>query len=251
MQTVGTWVNWERTCDTFKAGDPEREIHKIGVAWMSSMAALELAHSRGCDMFVTHEPTFYAHMDDNPDAFRFENARKKKTFLEKTGMVVYRCHDVWDLVPEIGITGSWASGLGLSGPIASRPYYAVYPVGPMHAGDLAETILSKIRPLGQESVSIIGSRGNVVSRLGIGTGAGTDVVTLYEMGADIILATEDGMSFWRDGMWAKDMEINVIIVNHAVSEIWGMESLARYLRQTFPQVEVEFLNVPYAPRTIK
>ena len=39
----GTWVNWERTTDTFKAGDPEKPVRTIAVAWKPSWDALKEA----------------------------------------------------------------------------------------------------------------------------------------------------------------------------------------------------------------
>jgi len=33
MRQVGTWVDWERTVDTFKAGDPQAEVRGIAVSW--------------------------------------------------------------------------------------------------------------------------------------------------------------------------------------------------------------------------
>jgi putative NIF3 family GTP cyclohydrolase 1 type 2 len=250
LRSIGTWVNWDHTCDGFKAGDPQREIHKIGVGWISSMRALQEAHRRGCDMFITHEPTFYAHMDDDQSVFRYENAQRKREFLRETGMVVYRCHDVWDVFPELGIVDSWAEGLGLSDPISTRKYYAVYKVDPIQAADLADKILEKVKPIGQDVVYLVGDPERVVDRLAVGTGAITNVRLMFEMDADAILATDDGMSFWRDGIWAEDMGITLLIVNHATAEIWGMQNLARYLSDVFPQIQVEFIDITYPPKAV-
>ena len=32
MRHLGTWVDWTNTVDTFKAGDPQTEVHAIAVA---------------------------------------------------------------------------------------------------------------------------------------------------------------------------------------------------------------------------
>ncbi len=39
----GTWVNWDRNTDTFRAGDPSRPVKKIAVAWKASWEALREA----------------------------------------------------------------------------------------------------------------------------------------------------------------------------------------------------------------
>ena len=32
MRQLGTWVDWDKTVDTFKAGDPQTEVRAIAVA---------------------------------------------------------------------------------------------------------------------------------------------------------------------------------------------------------------------------
>lgn len=241
MMSVGTWVDWDHTCDGFKAGSPDSEVKGIAVAWQSTFAALREAQESGCDMFVTHEPTFYGHMDDDPAVFRHEHAHRKKEFLEQTGLVVYRCHDVWDVMPEIGIVDSWAKGLGFAGePIATRKFYAVHPVaGTLR--DLAEAVKQKVSAIGQQMVEVVGDLDQRVHRAAVGTGAITDIALMADMGADIIIATDDGISFWGGGSWALDAGIPLIVVNHSTAEEWGIANLARYISEQFPEVAVRHI----------
>jgi len=58
FRTAFPFVNWQTTCDGFKYGDPNREITKIAVGWQSLMESLEDAAGKGCNLFITHEPTF-------------------------------------------------------------------------------------------------------------------------------------------------------------------------------------------------
>ena len=64
----GGWMDLDSTVDTIKAGSPDLEVSGIAVAWMSTMSALQEAHSLGCNVFITHEPTYYNHFDavDSP-----------------------------------------------------------------------------------------------------------------------------------------------------------------------------------------
>ena len=62
---VADWVDWADTCDGFKYGDPDTPVRGVAVGWQSLQSDLEAAHSRGCNLFITHEPTFYSHMDDD------------------------------------------------------------------------------------------------------------------------------------------------------------------------------------------
>jgi len=242
MRSVGHWVDWSTTVDTFKFGDPNSEVKGIAVAWMSLQRSLEEASAAGCDLFVTHEPTFYAHRDDDPTVFEHEHARRKRAFLERTGMVVYRCHDVWDRMPDVGIVDSWRRGLELGGRlVATAPFYAVLEREPLALSALAEHVARRVRPLGQESVQVVGDPEKLVSRIAVGTGAITNVVQMTGLGADALIVTDDGIRFWQGGSWAIDAGIPLIVVNHATAEEWGMQSLARYLAEQFPQVPVRHL----------
>ena len=243
MRSVGHWVDWSTTVDTFKFGDPNAEVKGIAVAWMSLQRSLEEASAAGCNLFVTHEPTFYAHRDDDPTVFEHEHARRKRGFLERTGMVVYRCHDVWDRMPEIGIVDSWATG-----PRARRPpgrggaiLRGTTSGSRLAVSALAEHVARRVRPLGQGCVQVVGDPEKLVSRIAVGTGAITNVVQMAGLGGDALIVTDDGIRFWQGGSWAVDAGIPLIVVNHATAEEWGMRSLARYLAEQFPRVPVRHL----------
>ena len=88
----------------------------------------------------------------------------------------------------------------------------------------------------------MGPQAQAVSRLALGTGALTPLahfLDTYE--ADVAICTDDGFTYWRDGALAIDLRIPVIVVNHAVSELHGVERLARYLAERFPEVPVHHI----------
>jgi len=247
MRALGTWVNWEQTVDTFKSGDPECDVRGIAVAWQSQWPTLKAAHAAGCNLFITHEPTFYVHRDDDPGPYHDAQLDAKRAWLAETGMAVYRCHDVWDVVPEHGVRDSWARGLGLVGPPLAedaRRFYGVYGVEPQPLRQLAERLASRVLDVGQDQIQLMGDGSRLVTHLAIGTGAACRVPAMAALrtpaGAapDVLLVTDDGMRFWADGSWAIDRDLPLLIVNHASAEEWGMRSLAAYLQEHFPGVPV-------------
>jgi putative NIF3 family GTP cyclohydrolase 1 type 2 len=241
LKSLGSWVDWQHTCDTFKAGDPGREVDAVAVSWMSTLEALKKAKSMGCQMFVTHEPTFYSHMDDDPSFDKDKATIEKRKLLADTGMVVYRCHDVWDKVPEIGILASWAKALGLEGkPALEQDYYAVYSIPESTVETLARDMAGRLRRFGQQAVQVAGDPKARVRRLAIGTGAITEPREMLALGADAAVVTE--IVYWREVSWAKDMGFPLIIVSHSVSECPGIENLATHLRQKFPGLRVEYIQ---------
>ena len=248
MRAVGAWVDWSQTVDTFKSGDPNVNVRGIAVAWQSQWPALKAAHAAGCNLFVTHEPTFYTHRDDDPGTFGDAHAEAKRAWLAATGMVVYRCHDVWDVMPAHGIRDSWARGLGLAGPPLAedeRRWYGLFAVPSQTVQALAQTLAARLSAIGQDQVQVVGDLTRRVDRLAIGTGAACRVPDMAQLRdrdgryPDTLLATDDGMSFWRDGSWALDRDLPLLVVNHATAEEWGMRSLAEYLKLHFSGVPVQ------------
>ena len=241
--TVGTWVDWQGgTCDGFKHGDPDAEVMGIAVGWQSLLSSLEEAHDRGCNLFITHEPTFYSHMDDDPAMMATSPARRKRAFLDRTGLVVYRCHDVWDRFPERGIIDAWSDFLQLGEPVRRDGYYRLHELPSTTAWEVAQRIGRRVAELGEQMVQFMGPRHKMVQRLAIGTGAITDVRRMVDLGADLLLTTDDGVVLWRDGAWVADLGLPMIIVNHMTSEIPGLRQLAAYLGEQYPQVPVEFVG---------
>jgi putative NIF3 family GTP cyclohydrolase 1 type 2 len=251
MQKVGSWVNWDTTCDQFLAGDPEAEVKGIAVSWMPVLKNLENALDANCNLFVTHEP-LYASEADKSKLIGLEDAWvKKKKWLEKREMVVLRCHDFWDDYPDVGIHGAWAKWLGFNGkPLAQRRFYEVHEVKGLSLEELAKRILAKVKPLGQEAVHMVGNPKKKVSRIALGTGAITGYRQMYDMGADVLLLTDDGARLYECGQWSSEMDIPLIIVNHSTAEEPGMRTLAKYIQDAFPKVPVKHIPVGCIYRTV-
>lgn len=244
FQSVGHWVNWEKTVDRFLHGDPESEVRGIATAWIPTNKAIKEAAEKGLNLFVTHEPAFLGGYRGNRSAD--DAVERKKELLDSVGVTLLRCHDTWDRMPEVGIPDAWASWLGFE--TEDRPvesYYKVCLLGDLTVEEAARRVAERVAELGQETVLIFGDRGKRVSRMAVGTGAITHLPTMYDLGVDLILATDDGMNFWHGGLWATDLGIPLLIVNHATAEKPGMMAMVSYLRDVFPGPPVEYLDVEF------
>ena len=238
----GNWVNWKRTTDTFKAGDPEKPVHTIAVAWKPSWGALGEAHGRGADLFVAHESICVNAVNGSPEpevVFALDSERPKFDWLAETGLVVYRCHDFWDRFPGQGIRWAWQKGLQLGGEVVADDYpLLVTRIQPTTLSDLAHHVLRRVTPLGQNGVLVTGDLHQQVSRVATGTGVTTNPPKMIELAADVGILTDDYYTHVRMGAHARELGFPTIIVNHGVSEEWGIRNLAAYLRETFPELEV-------------
>ena len=52
------------TVDTIKAGDPATPVTGIATTFLDTMDVLREAARHGANLVITHEPTFYNHLDD-------------------------------------------------------------------------------------------------------------------------------------------------------------------------------------------
>src|SRR3954469_18729228 len=98
-------VEWRaETVDTFKAGNPDTPITGIAVTMMATMDVLQRSSEKGLNFVITHEPTFYAHLDV-PEGMQESDPvwAEKRAFIEKHNMVVWRFHDHWHLRSPDGI----------------------------------------------------------------------------------------------------------------------------------------------------
>lgn len=236
------WVHWDQTVDTFKSGSPEADIKGIAVGWMSYTWALQLAFDLGCNLFVTHEPTYYDHMDQNEGMFSLPGVQAKKAFIEQNNLTILRCHDLWDQMPQIGIPDSWGNLLELGPVVAGEGYFRIYDGAGTTALQLARQIAARTQSFGQGAVQLIGPQNKPISRIAIGTGAITPFLKwIPNFNIDLAICTDDGFTYWRDGAYAIDMNLPVIVVHHAVSEEAGMQNLANHLTATFPDIPVHHI----------
>jgi putative NIF3 family GTP cyclohydrolase 1 type 2 len=243
FREVGTWVDWTDTVDGFRFGDPETEVEGIAVAWKAYWSALRRAQELDCNLFVAHESIFRDGSmrpgDETADAQEAE--QPKVAWLRGSGMVVYRCHDLWDLIPEIGVADSWARGLGFEGePLAQSGFARIEDVSGHTFGTLSAQIAARVKGVGQPAVLAAGDDSQPVTRLALISGAAT-LSEMLGLGADVVLGYDDYFRQVRDGAMLVDLGVPYMIVNHGALEEWGVANLAPYLRQHFPSVPVHHI----------
>ena len=238
------WVDPERTVDRVIIGDPEKEVRRVLVTWIASFQAARAAVERGVDLLMTHEPTFWVHANELEKMEQSEIASAKRRFIEDSGLVVLRNHDVWDRMPEIGIPWAWARFLGLGetpAEIGAAGYQHRYDIEPVPLDELARRIAARTAAIGEPFVQVVGDGAQQVSRVGIGTGCGCDIRAFQAMGCDASVVCDDGSCYWSGIQRAADAGHPVLRVNHGTSEEPGMATLTTYINDTLPGVQAEHL----------
>jgi len=247
--SVGDWVDRARTVDKIIVGEPETDVHRVLVTWVSDFHAVRAAVERRCDLLITHEPTFWVHQDELPtieqwnrSSARGQIASRKRQFLEENRLVILRVHDAWDRMPEVGIPWAWARFLGLGekpAVIGADGYQHRYDIAPLALDELARRIAARSATMGEPAVQVVGDGRRLVSRVGVGTGCACDPMVFQEMGCDVSIVCDDGNWYWQNIQCAADADHPVIRVNHGTSEEPGMVTLTEYVNETFPGLTAE------------
>lgn len=244
------WVNFNQTRDVVMFGDSSQTVKKVGVCWVATLPAIEQAIKKGINFIISHENCFYEAGTMLPIEL-IESRHKKENLLAKHNICVYRCHDVWDMIPEIGVADTWSSIIGL--PFARRDlrsYNSFATFEGMTVEMIAKKIANALAPFGQPSVTVLGDLNQQVKSLGIGTGAATDVFALVREKMECVVLSDDGSNNWIAHQYCIDNKIPLIIVHHSVSEIPGVRKIVGYLELKFPDLSVAYLEEGYQYRTV-
>lgn len=238
-------VEWNKdTVDTFKAGNPDTVVTGVAVTMMATMNVLERASAKGLNFVITHEPTFYAHLD-TPEGIPESDPvwAEKRAFIEKHGLVVWRFHDHWHMRKPDGIEAGVVRVLGWEK--FQRPdnqYLFVMPE--ITLKELAEQVSRK---LDSSVVRVVGEPEMKITKLGLSPGAAgsqREIHALEQDDVQVLLVGETRE--WETVEYAADAVSEgrnkaLIVLGHVPSEQPGMEECARWLKGFVKNLPVEFV----------
>ncbi len=229
------WVDRAKTVDRIIVGDSDLDADRCVVCWIPSTRNLRRAAEMGAKLFITHEPTFWDHWDDQPG--NTPASADKLAMIGELGMTIVRLHDTWDRWDQIGIPFAWAKHLGFYGDGSGvtrggEDYLLACEIEPTTLGELAARVAAACQPFGEGIVQVTGDPEMPVRKVGCGTGCGCDLNGYYELGCDCGIVCDDGSCYWAGIQNAEDIGFGVIRVNHGTSEEAGMITLADYITQT-------------------
>jgi putative NIF3 family GTP cyclohydrolase 1 type 2 len=238
-------VEWKKdTVDTFKAGNPDAPVAGVAVTMMATMDVLQRASAKGLNFVITHEPTFYAHLD-TPEGVPEDDPvwAEKRAFVEKHGMVVWRFHDHWHMRKPDGIEAGNVRALGWEKfQRADNQYLFVIPETTLK--ELAKQVSEK---LGSSVVRVVGDPGMKITKVGFSPGAAgsqREIHALEQDDVQVLLVGETRE--WETVEYAADAVSEgrkkaLIVIGHIPSEQPGMEECARWLKGFVKDAPVEFV----------
>jgi len=231
------------TVDTIKAGDPATVVTGIATTFTPTMDVLRKAVAAHLNLIVTHEPTFYNHLDQDTLFVDDPVYREKLAYIQEHHLVIWRFHDTWHLRRPDGIVEGFVAQAGW------KPYQSssdeTYFTLPQ------TTVLALSKDLQQRfharAVRVVGDPNMKVTRVAFRPGAGGEakqVKALERDDVDVVVAGESAE--WETVLYTLDAAQQgrkkaLILLGHNTSEEVGMDNCAAWLKTVLPGMPVQFI----------
>jgi putative NIF3 family GTP cyclohydrolase 1 type 2 len=238
-------IPWKTdTVDTFKAGNPETRVTGIAVTMMATLDALQRAAAKGENLVITHEPTFYNHLDRPEGTDESDPVwKEKREFIEKNGLVIWRFHDHWHLRKPDGILAGMVQALGWEKyQSAENPHLFTVPETTLEklAADVAKRLETSV-------LRVVGNPEMRVTKLALSPGSAgfqRETHALEMENVEVLLVGETRE--WETVEYAADAVSEgkrkaLIVIGHVPSEQAGMEECTRWLKTFVKNVPIEFV----------
>jgi putative NIF3 family GTP cyclohydrolase 1 type 2 len=245
QQHVG--VPWQSdTVDTFKAGNPDALVTGIAVTMMATLDVLQRAAASGDNLIITHEPTFFDHLDSSAQLPEKENDAvlvAKREFIATHHLVIWRFHDHWHARKPDGIEAGMVNALGWQKFEDPNNQY-LFNVPDITLEQLAAEIKRK---LGIRVMRVVGDPNLHVTKLALAPGAAgfsRHAEALEMPGVQALVVGEtrewETVEYVADAM-VEGRKKSLIILGHIPSEQAGMEECTRWLRTFVSEVPITFV----------
>lgn len=231
------------TVDTIKAGDAATPVTGIVTTFTPTMEVLRRAVASGANLIVTHEPSFYNHLDERTLFEHDPVLLEKLEYIRQHHLVLFRLHDGWhDREPDGIVEGfvkqmQWAQFRRLG----ELPLFLVPSTSLVEMARLVE------QRTGARVVRVVGDPSLTVTQVAFAPGAGGEagqVSALQRDDVQVLIAGEarewETVEYTRDAM-QQGRQKALILLGHDRSEEAGMEECARWLRTLFPAQNVFFV----------
>ncbi len=239
-------VPWRaQTVDTFKAGDPDAPLTGIATTMMSTLDVLQRAAAAGKNLIISHEPTFYGHMDRTDELEKEGDPvlAVKQALIREHGLVVWRFHDHWHARRPDGIQVGMVRALGWQ-PYQNAQNDRLFTLPETTLESLASRLKHR---LDIRAPRVVGDPHLRVTRVALSPGAGGFASSRHLLQRDDVDALVVGetvewetIEYVADAISANKRKA-IIVLGHIPSEQAGMEECARWLKTFVTEVPIEFI----------
>ncbi len=237
-------VPWRaQTVDTIKSGDPETPVTGIATTMMATYDVLQRAAAQGRNLVITHEPTFYSHLDSTEALKNDPVWQEKEKFIREHKMVVFRFHDHWHMRRPDGILQGMTNALGWQ-KFRNPDMPALYTMPETTLNALAATIRKQ---LNVQVLRVVGTPSMKLTKVALLPGAGgaaSHRAMLQRSDVEALAIGEvpewETIEYVADAV-AQGKRKALILIGHIPSEQAGMENCADWLKTFIQDVPVTFV----------
>lgn len=234
---------WNKvTVDTFKSGNPDEVVTGIATCMFANMETLEKAVANRCNLIIAHEPTFYNHLDE-----AMENdpvVQKKKEYIKKHGLIIFRFHDHWHMTQPDGIYVGMVDKLGWKANQTDESM-TYFKFEEQTVGAFAQKLQEKLKG---SQLRIVGDPQMRFTNVALSVGApGSQrhINYLNSQSTELLVAGEG--QEWETYQYVLDasmmgMKKAAIFTGHIPSEEAGMEYCAKWLRTFVSEIPVVYFE---------
>ncbi len=232
----------DETVDTFKEGNPAKRVTGIATTFMATQAVLEKAVAKGLNLIVTHEPTFYNHLDTREMVEDKSVYQYKLEYIREHELMIFRFHDHLHRTSPDGIYAGVINDLGWKAFQTSEKM--VFKMPSTTLGDMAEYLKAHYQ---SSTIRVVGLPSMSFTKVGLSVGAhgaANEIGLLGRDDVELLIAGE--VREWETVEYVRDAQIQgknkaLIVMGHADSEEAGMRYCAEWLKSFIPDVPIEHI----------
>jgi len=233
-----------QTVDTLKSGNPNDAVSGITSTMFATMQVIEKSIELGNNFIITHEPTFYNHLDETDWLKNNPVYQKKIQLLNDHRIAVWRCHDYIHRMQPDGIVSGMVEALDWQKfRTSNSPCFRV-------PGKSVKTLANELkRKLNIDRVRVVGDVDMTVETAGLLVGAPggqRQILFAEKHKPDVLICGE--INEWETSEYIRDANLQgqkcaLIILGHIASEQQGMHYFSLWLKKIMPNIKVNYISI--------
>jgi putative NIF3 family GTP cyclohydrolase 1 type 2 len=240
------------TVDTLKTSDLHQKVTAIAVTFMATYEVIERAIQLGANLIITHEPTFYNHMDEIDWLKNDPVYQAKRRLIDEHHIAIWRFHDyLHSLQPDPTIIGLLKALDWTAYALPEQPFVCKLP-----RRTLRELVLEIKSKLGLATLSVVGDMQMTCESIGLLVGAPggrMQIEAFSGLSLDVLVCGE--INEWETNEYVRDATAighprALVLTGHSVSEEDGMREIIPWLQARLPEVPVTFIPTGQSLRIV-
>ena len=234
----------DTTVDTVKSGSPDDVCTGIVTTFLATVSVIRKTAELGANLIITHEPTFYNHLDEKEWMGDDKVLRAKEQLLTEHGIVVWRFHDYWHREDPDGVLEGIAKQIGWEKNWVDKDDN-LFVIDQTSLSGLRDQLASGFR---SDRCFYIGNPDQTVTNVAILPGAYGrfgQLEALQREDVEVLVVGE--LPEWEISEYVRDaadlgMDKGLVVVGHQPSEEPGMANAVGWLKSLFPDITVNHVS---------